>query len=642
MVYITEFNIAAIAIDLLLIVIFAARRNYPCANTRMYFTMLLCSAAAAVFDLVSAWTIMLPDAVPLWLNYALNIAYLWLYNMASVTFLLYVGGLTHPRRLPVWVSVTVSAIVLADTVLLLLTPFTGWIISFDGGEYMHGPLFPLLYITSLFMLFCVGAFFVKFKKNLSTFQSVLIIVFVFAIVGSIVTQSLYRPLLIQNFVISLYLMLVYISLQNPDDYYDKETMCFNRRAFYETADRNIERGASFVLIGFAIDEFQYINRLIGSEAFSDIIAKTAEFLLGRCKKNTVFHLEDNRFGIILEGKDRRGADGIISDICGYFATPVNVNGFEVQLTPYICTLYYPEFRIDPADIRDALEYSLREITRAREENIVNVTADALAEKRRETKVIHCMRGAIRKDGFEVYYQPIYSVKDGRFRSAEALIRLKDDELGFISPDEFIPIAENNGMIIEIGDIVFRKVCRFMANGEAERLGIDYIEVNLSAVQCMQENLSNKLVEVMKEYGIAAGQINFEITETAHTVNETVLRKNMTSLINIGSSFSMDDYGTGFSTANYLISLPMKIVKIDKSILWPAMEDKDAMTILCHTVNMLHSLKKEIVVEGVETEKMADLLCNMDCDFLQGFLYSKPLPKDDFVRFLENNRGAAEQ
>ena len=138
---------------------------------------------------------------------------------------------------------------------------------------------------------------------------------------------------------------------------------------------------------------------------------------------------------------------------------------------------------------------------------------------------------------------------------------------------------------------------------------------------------------MTENSISPDRINFEITETAHSVNEGVLRRNMDLLIGEGSSFSMDDYGTGFSTANYLISLPMKIVKIDKSILWPAMKDDEALVVLRHTVGMLKALHKKIVVEGVEDENMERLLIDMGCDYLQGYLYSKPVPGDKYLGFL---------
>ena len=125
-------------------------------------------------------------------------------------------------------------------------------------------------------------------------------------------------------------------------------------------------------------------------------------------------------------------------------------------------------------------------------------------------------------------------------------------------------------------------------------------------------------------------------------NYDALLKNMNCLISKGVSFSMDDYGTGFSTANYLITLPMDIVKIDKSILWPAMENEEAFVILKHTVEMLKSLKKRIVVEGVETREMAKLLIDMGCDYLQGYYYQKPIPADKYLEFLKENQNISEK
>ena len=209
----------------------------------------------------------------------------------------------------------------------------------------------------------------------------------------------------------------------------------------------------------------------------------------------------------------------------------------------------------------------------------------------------------------------------------------DKELGFVSPDEFIPLAEANGLITEIGELSFRSVCRFLKSGKPQQYGLKYIEVNLSVLQCAQEKLGSQLIGIMEEFGIAPEQINFEITETAGLANYDMLLRNMNRLISWGVTFSMDDYGTGFSTANYLISLPMEIVKIDKSILWPAMESEEAFIILRHTVEMLRSLNKKIVVEGVETAEMVKLLSDIGCDYLQGYYYSKPVPPDDFVMFL---------
>ena len=318
----------------------------------------------------------------------------------------------------------------------------------------------------------------------------------------------------------------------------------------------------------------------------------------------------------------------------YFQTPRTIQQLDVLLTPYICIVHYPDFAETIEDISNAIEYSLKIGVSSHSQNIITASQASLHESQRKTQIIHIMKRAIRNQEFQVYYQPIYHVETGTFSSAEALVRLWDENLGYIPPDEFIPMAEQNGMITEIGEIVFRQVCSFIKNHDIKTLGVDYIEVNLSFVQCIQENLAQQLANVMMEYSIAPNQINFEITETAGAVKADTLHRNMDKLIDLGSSFSMDDYGTGFSTANYLVNLPLQLVKIDKSILWSAMEDQEAFIILRHTVEMLKALRKKIIVEGIETQEMADVLIEMNCDYLQGYLYSKPLPEEDYVAFLE--------
>ena len=138
---------------------------------------------------------------------------------------------------------------------------------------------------------------------------------------------------------------------------------------------------------------------------------------------------------------------------------------------------------------------------------------------------------------------------------------------------------------------------------------------------------------MKKYNVDYNQINLEITETALAQNQDILAENMKKISEMGLSFSLDDYGTGYSTITYMMTLPFKIVKIDKSILWSSFENEKAMIALCASVNMIKDMQMEIVVEGVESEEMADKLAELGCDFLQGFYFSRPLPEEEFVKFL---------
>ena len=167
-------------------------------------------------------------------------------------------------------------------------------------------------------------------------------------------------------------------------------------------------------------------------------------------------------------------------------------------------------------------------------------------------------------------------------------------------------------------------------------GIDHIHVNLSVVQCMQERLAQNFLDILEENQLPCKRINLEVTETAAVVSSECLSMNMNKLVEKGIQFALDDYGTGFSNATSLIEYPYQTIKIDKGVVWAAMENENAMKVLTHSVAMIKSLKMDIVAEGVETMEQAEQLGQMGCDYFQGFYYSKPLRQEEFTSLLNEN------
>jgi EAL domain-containing protein (putative c-di-GMP-specific phosphodiesterase class I) len=243
-----------------------------------------------------------------------------------------------------------------------------------------------------------------------------------------------------------------------------------------------------------------------------------------------------------------------------------------------------------------------------------------------------IQNAMDHERLSVYYQPIYSVQEGRFASAEALLRLDDEEYGHISPELFIPVAEKNGVIHRIGTMVLEEVCRFIASDEFKELGLDYIEVNLSVTQCMRSNLAKEILQMFEKYHVRPEQINLEITETAAANSQNMMTENVRVLAEAGVPFSLDDYGTGYSNICRVTSLPLEIVKLDKS--FTELEENPKLEVVVrNTVKMVKEMNMKIVVEGIETEEMAKKFSDLQCEYIQGFYYSKPLPRDEFVSFL---------
>lgn len=640
--YAVEYEYAAMGLIAVLILIFCARRKYPGMSNRVYAGLLICTFMSAATHVFAMKSLPIAGDLPVWLNYVIHISYLFFYDLEAVLFIMYIIALTKRNKMSKASTISTVVLICAETVLLVTTPFTKLIIYFDESmNYCHGPAFYVYPVIAFTLMIYGTVMFVNDRWKTNRIQAVTMMLFAVLTISATIFQLFVPSQVVGNFIDALVMVMFLIIIQNPDDFTDKTADCYNYDAFFNSVESRLDQGKPFAIAAFRFDGLNYINGLFRVGERSAAPKAIALRLMTGLQTSGVYHLGSCEFAMFTDEKHRVTEQYLTERIMRMFLKPVEINGIKASLTPKICVVRYPDFASSAEDVRDAIEYTLRTSKKA-EGSVFVASQESIKAKKRELRILSAIKTNIVNQSFEMYYQPIYEPAERGFVSAEALIRMKDEELGFVSPEEFIPLAESNGMIIEIGDIAFRKVCEFMKSGEAQRLGVKYVEVNLSVLQCVQEQLSDHLMQMMEEYGIPPEQINFEITETAGLANYEALLKNMNSLIAHGVTFSMDDYGTGFSTANYLISLPMDIVKIDKSILWPAMENEEAFVILRHTVEMLKSLNKRIVVEGVETKDMAQLLIDMGCDYLQGYYYQKPVPADKYLEFLKENQNFSEK
>ena len=219
--------------------------------------------------------------------------------------------------------------------------------------------------------------------------------------------------------------------------------------------------------------------------------------------------------------------------------------------------------------------------------------------------------------------------------------MRDNDGNFISPELFIPIAEKSSLIIDIGDFVLEKVCEVISEENLSEYGFEYIEVNVSMVECLQSNLAAKVMSVLKKHKVFPNQINLEITETSASEFTDIVDMNIKTLHDKNISFSLDDFGTGYSSLSRILSLSLKLIKIDKSIVQAPFtsSEKKSMILLENFVKTAISTGSDIVAEGVETKEMARHIINLGCKYIQGYYFSKPLPRDDFVSLIKDNHPA---
>lgn len=633
--YVNEFNIAALLLLCFLTLTFSLKQIFPNEKNRLYRVMLILTLVSTLFETLCCFIPITNGKIPVGICYLIQLIYLISYSSIFIAFYLYTLEVVQLELRTFFSKFTVRLSIALYIILILLTAFTHLIFYFESKSVFHrGPFYFMWFILALSLLLQSLIILYRYEKKHNYLFLFSVYFMLVTTIISIVVQYFYPKLHISNLSITIFLFFLYFTLNASESYIDKHLNCYSNKAFIEQVHIFEKKQETFSVVTLEVEEYGYIEQVLGIATLDAVTRKIQSFLIQTFGRQNIYALYGIGYALFVK-QDQQEIDHVIHIIKEHFKTPYDIGIRQEVLTPMFCVVKDSSFALDGMQIIDEIGRSFNEMQKNEMNLITYADGRYLAKAQREQHVIHAIKQAMKKDTFEVYYQPIYDTSCSQIRSLEALLRLKDDKLGFIPPDEFIILAEKNGMIIDISSIAFRKVCAFIHDYNIKDLGIDYIEYNLSIVECDDNKLASNLLSIMKEYGVSPSQINFEITETAQAHNPTELMQNMNALIQAGSTFSMDDYGTGYSTTQYLISLPLHIVKIDKSILWPAMKDEKSLNVLRQLVSTLKSIEKEIVVEGVETIEMVNLLKQLDCDYLQGFYYSKPIPAEEIVTYLKD-------
>lgn len=477
------------------------------------------------------------------------------------------------------------------------------------------------------------------RRQVAVGQSVGILVI------SCVVQKLCPNILLSSFAMVLIMYCIYMALENPAEYIEKDTNVINGYGFNAVVREKLSEKKNFVLVSIVIDDWTLLYSKFGRKFCNSVIKELKEYVQEMYRLD-IFTPASGCPTLIIDNtanfnskSNFREAQRIADRLRERLNDIWEIDKMNISLKWHLFILECPEYAETMDDVLSKINFFVSHKSDSDHHEVDNVIIyDENLKKimNRQSTIVDILQKAIKDDGIEMYYQPIYSTVKHSFYCAEALVRLKDKEtLGFISPEEFIPIAEKEGLIVDLSLMIFDKVCNFIKSEELMKKGIRYIEVNLSAAHCMDNRLVGQLTDVMKKYNIPPEALNLEITETTALNADKLVLKNINTLVGMGCGLSMDDYGTGFSNLIQLSEIPFDIAKLDKSIVWGYFDDKDKIkVVLKSTVDMFNELHMGIVAEGVETKKQAEVLGEMGVEYLQGYYYSRPIPADEFVEFIE--------
>jgi diguanylate cyclase (GGDEF)-like protein/PAS domain S-box-containing protein len=425
--------------------------------------------------------------------------------------------------------------------------------------------------------------------------------------------------------------------------YDTLTGLPNRSLLSERLARAVVRarrqGTRVAVLFLDLDRFKDINDSMGHAAGDRILKSAAARLLATVRpQDTVARLGGDEFTVILEDlEDRRAAEEVAQRVIKAFIAPLEVEGrSEIIITPSIGLSLYPDHALVPTDLlkyADTAMYAAKD----RGRNTYTFYNEAMdAEARRRASLVAALRRALDRREFYLVFQPRLDLESGRVAGFEALLRWRSEELGDMSPGEFIPVAEETGLILPIGEWVMREAFSVLSGWQAGgRSGLS-MSINVSVLQLLRGDLVTLIRELLAEYPLPPASIELEVTESMVMANAEQATAALHQLKSLGVLLAIDDFGTGYSSLVYLKRLPIDTLKIDKEFVGDLTTDPDDEAITATIITMAHSLGLNVVAEGVETLEQLQYLHEQGCDEIQGYWLSRPLEESDCVNFLDHH------
>ena len=627
MVWNVHFQFAALTIAIVVAVMCFGQKRLNFAAERAFTKLLFGVVVSIILDISSIFAINYRDVIGM--NVTQIVCKFYLLSITMVACLAAWFSVAEIRYSfkQFWINATAVPLVV-EIIVLLFAPVK--IFAEGNAIYTYG--IPVLVTYAFCTLYIVSTFIMilLLREKINVKRRYAIYFWMIAWLVAALIQFINNELLVVSLAMAIGCMYMYCKLENPEYHLDFATNVFNRKGFEMIMSEHIKYKEKKALISILVRDMNMVNEVFGTHAVETVILAISKFA-DNIPDSTLFRLEDNLFCIALDkpGDSEKALEYIIKR----FELPWSIENASMEIG---VSLSYIEDTLKfntVDDLEEVVHYFAGESMKRPSGDILTVNEEELSVRQRSMDIRHAIEWALRNDSIEVYYQPIYNIREGRFSSMEALVRLRDDKGTMVMPSDFIEYAEKNGMILKLGEAVFRKVCEFIQRMHVDEYGIEYIEVNLSVVQCMQTDMARTLKNVMGEYQIPPYRINFEITETA-TGSGKAIDKNMRELLDYGCSFSLDDYGSGYSNLTYVVNLPVKIIKIDKLITDNYFVSEKVRIATEYTIEMLHKLGMEIVVEGVDSEEKYLAFKKLNAEFIQGFYFSKPLPKDRVLNFIQ--------
>jgi len=639
-----HWNIIAEGIAALIVIVILLNSRYthamPSFKERLFRSLLVYSLFSFIINIFSAWSVSHYQELSRFVIHLINTLYFLFYPFIAQFFIYYIFSYVYEYAPPQHRkrrTYLITFILLTSALYLVVVALnhkTGSLYYLDATNLYHrGPLNSLPIIISVIHIIAatVGAlleikYFDKYFIQIISWPPLAALIIV-------VVQMFYPDTILTGTAFVIVALSFYLNFQTSRISIDSLTRYPNRDTFNGHVELLTRKKKKSTILIISIDNFNQIAYTFGNQFSNLLIKGVAEVLSTLLPKGQVYRYQRDELAIIVP---KNGDSEIANKIIKLFEKPFKTNSISTVLRASVALLNLPFDYKSETDAITLLDNSIATAKTLTQKRLVVADAAMISSIRRKNKIIETLLNRNFERNLYLVYQPIFSLKDGSMVEVEALIRMENEHLGLVGPNEFIPLAEELGIVSEIGKWVLTKSLTLLSTLKAKNLKEITISINFSAQQFEEPDISFTIINQIKEANVGKGRINFELTESSFLDNSFDKAKEVCEqLYAFGSKFHLDDFGSGYSNLSYLVKLPFQFIKLDKTLLWEIEDDQRRYRFLDSIVKIAQKIDYEIIVEGVENEKQLAFLLSSGAAMAQGYYLSEPLSATQLIEKIEN-------
>ena len=632
----TKMEAVALIITITLILFHFDPQNQTNRKYLLFNGCLFSSAITIGLDLFTSWLINAQPTIPLWLNMHLNTLYFLAQHltfslMAGYCFYLLFEHSSDWKCL--YIATTVIGIFFTLLEIGVLCNYkTRWFFYFEDGVYMRGPFNKVGYAAVAIELTMLVICYLRHRAIASRSLRKLMHIMPPLILFLGIMQQIFPNILMNGTISSLANLILFICFQSSRIGQDALTGLPNRHTFFQEMEARRRKPQYFHLILFYLEDMEMINRKFGIKEGDALLYMVGRYLEEYAPHYRAFRFSSTSFLLYGSFPDYpEHTKQVAQALRNRFEKPWEAAGITSRINVSVAHMICNSSESDDSYLISQLEYALARAREAGGGSVVFFDSRLKEQFERSQYVLTQVRQALEEESFQIFLQPIYSLKEKIFTSGEVLLRLNDKAGHAISPGEFIPLAEKTGLIDEISWLVLKKACHFLA-GDPE-LPLQTISVNMTAQQLNDPAFSRKIHSCLNQYGISPERLRIEITERTITENPPLVRSVMTQMAEEGLQFYLDDFGIGYSNLAGMMALPFETVKLDSSLLQNIAQNEKTFQVVKLLVDLLHHAGFIVVAEGLETGEQVEKAEEIGFDRIQGFYFAQPMPVEELEHFL---------